>query len=154
MVGWQIARVFDIHYCPAYPLDAIQASDKIRKEGMEKFRPALAENISKQGLVNPLIILNHRDPAHYKERWLKTGNNRLWALRHLGWKSAPAVVTGKCEFPSNRISFKEAQDLFKDGSLSYDVEIHGGILQMRNVCKPEDYEYPMVEIGEQNDCVN
>ncbi len=136
--------MFDIYYCPAYPLDAIYASDKIKKEGMEKFRPALAKNISEQGLVNPLIILNHRDPARYKERSLKTGNNRLWALKHLGWTHAPCVVTGECEFPSQKVTFEEAQGLFKDGILSYDVEAHGGVLQMKEVCKPEDYEYPVV----------
>lgn len=134
--------MFDIYYCPEYPIDAIQASDKIVKEGMDEFRPALAQNIKEQGLVNPLIVLNHRDPKRYKTNWLKTGNNRLWALKYLGWETAPCVVTGSCEFPSKKVSFEEAQALFKDGTLSYDIEAHGGVLQMRNVCKPEDYEYP------------
>jgi len=133
--------MFKIYYCPEYPLEDIQFSEIVYKEGSEKFRPALAENISKQGLVNPLIVLNHRE-FPYKSRWLKTGNNRLWALKHLGWTHAPAVVTGSCEHPCKEVTFEEAQCLFKDGILSYDVEAHGGVLQMRDVCKPEDYEYP------------
>ena len=111
---------------------------------MDDFRRALAENISKQGLANPLIILNHRDPARYKERWLKTGNNRLWALMHLGWTHAPALVTGHCDHPCIKVTFEEAQSYIKDGRLSYDIEAHGGVLQMKDVCLPEQYEYPVL----------
>jgi len=134
--------MFEIHYCPDYPLEDIQFSTKVYHEGSEKFRPALAKNISEQGLVNPLIILNHRDPARYKERWLKTGNNRLWALKHLGWTHAPCLVTGHCDHPSKKVTFEEAQGYCKDGTLSYDIEPHGSELQMKDVCKPENYEYP------------
>ena len=135
--------MFDIYFCPDYPIEKINFSKLVKKEGMEKFRPALAKNISEQGLVNPLIILNHRKGT-YQKRWLKTGNNRLWALKSLGWMHAPCVVTGSCEYESKRVTFEEAQDLFKDGTLSYDEEAHGGVLQMKEVCKPEDYEYPVV----------
>lgn len=134
--------MFDIYYCPNYPLDAVQYSKSIVKEGMDEFRPALAENISKQGLVNPLIILNHRDPEHYKERWLKTGNNRFWALKHLGWTHAPAIITGSCEYPCTKVTFEEAQSYFKDGHLVYLEEAYGGVLQLEGVCRPEKYEYP------------
>lgn len=134
--------MFKIFYCPEYPLEDIQYSKNIRKDGMEKFRPALAQNIAEQGLVNPLIILNHRDPARYKERWLKTGNNRLWALQQLGWTHAPAIVTGKCDHPCTEITLEEANEYCKDGDLVYLEEAHGGVLQMQNVCKPENYEYP------------
>jgi len=133
--------MFDIHYCPEYPLEDIQFSKNVYKEGSEKFRPALAENISKQGLVNPLIVLNH-DRGKYKKKWLKTGNNRYWALKHLGWTHAPCLVTGSCEYPSTKVSFEEAQSLFKDGTLVYLEEAHGAVLQLKDVCKPENYEYP------------
>jgi len=133
--------MFKIYYCPDYPLEDIQFSKIVYKEGSEKFRPALAKNISEQGLVNPLIVLNHREGT-YKKRWLKTGNNRLWALKHLGWTHAPVVITGHCDYPAKKVTFEEAQSLFKDGRLSYDVEAHGGVLQMKDTCKPEDYEYP------------
>ena len=134
--------MFDIYYCPEYPIEAINASDKIVKEGMDEYRPALAKNIAEQGLVNPLIILNHRDPERYKERWLKTGNNRLWALKHLGWTHVPVIITGKCDYPCTKVTLEEANEYCKDGDLVYLEEAHGGILQMQNVCKPEDYEYP------------
>ena len=136
--------MFDIHYCPEYPVEDIQASTMVYRDDHEKFRPALAENISKQGLVNPLIILNHRDPARYKERWLKTGNNRYWAIKNLGWTHVPCLVTGHCDHPSTKVTFDEAQELIKDGTLIYIVEAHGGILQLEGVCKPESYEYPVV----------
>lgn len=134
--------MFDIYYCPNYPLDEVNASTQIRKEGMDEYRPALAENISKQGLVNPLIILNHRDPVQYKERWLKTGNNRYWALLHLGWTHAPAFVTGRCEHPCIKVTLEEAQQYVGDGRLVYLDEAYGGVLQMQDVCRPELYEYP------------
>jgi len=136
--------MFDIYYCPEYPLEDIEFSKLVYKEGSEKFRPALAKNISEQGLVNPLIILNHRDPERYKARWLKTGNNRLWALKHLGWTHAPCIVTGHCNYPAMKVTFEEASAYFKDGRLSYDLEAHGAVLQMKDVCKPENYEYPVV----------
>lgn len=137
--------MLDIWYCPTYPIEAINASDKIVKEGIEEWRPALARNISEQGLVNPLIILNHRDPVRYKSRWLKTGNNRLWALKHLGWTHAPCIVTGTCEFePKLKLSFDEAKSYFRDGELEMVDEAYGTVLQLRNVCKPENYEYPDV----------
>ena len=135
--------MFDIYYCPKYPIEDIQYSRNVWKEGMDEFRPALARNIAEQGLVNPLIILNHRDPERYKERWLKTGNNRFWALKHLGWTHVPAIVTGKCDHPCVKVTLEEAKQYCKDGDLVYVEEAHGGVLQMQNVCKPEDYEYPI-----------
>lgn len=134
---------FDIWYCPSLPLDAINASTSVRKEGMEEWRPALAENIRQRGLVNPLIVLNHRDPRRYKLMWLKTGNNRLWALKHLGWATAPCIVTGTCDhLPKTRVTFDEAKTYFKDGELEIAHELHGTVLQLKDVCRPENYEYP------------
>ena len=134
--------MFDIYYCPAYPLEDIQFSEQVFKDGMDEFRPALAENISKQGLVNPLIVLNHRDPKRYKERYLKTGNNRFWALKHLGWTHAPVIITGSCEYPCTKVTLEEAQQYVGDGRLVYLEEAYGGVLQMQDVCRPELYKYP------------
>ena len=135
--------MFSIWYVPAYPLANINFSANIYKDGMEKFRPALAENIKQQGLVNPLIVLNHRDPARYQPNWLKTGNNRLWALKYLGWTHAPCIVTGDCNIePKIKVTLDEAKAYFKDGQLEMVTEIHGTVLQLRGVCKPENYEYP------------
>ena len=134
--------MFDIYYCQDYPIEDIQFSTKIVKEGIDEWRPALAQNIKEQGLVNPLILLNHRDPTRYKERWLKTGNNRLWALKHLGWTHVPVIITGKCDYPCKKVTLEEAATYFKDGELRYEIEAFGGVLLLRDVCKPEDYEYP------------
>lgn len=134
--------MFDIWYCLEYPLDEINFSTKVHKVGSDEWRPALAKNISEQGLVNPLIVLNHRDPQRYKERWLKTGNNRLWALKNLGWTHAPCLVTGICDHPAKKVNLQEANSYIKDGELECVVETHGAVLQLKNTCKPEDYEYP------------
>ena len=131
--------MYDIWYCPLYPVKAIRASMKVPREGREDWRIALAENIQRCGLVNPLIVLNHRDPKNYEHHWLMTGTNRLWAVQHLGWERVPVIVTGECEFePKVKVDPKDLQSYFKDG------EVYLGTWgpRLRNVCKPEDYEYP------------
>ncbi len=134
--------MFDIWFCPIVPLDAITVSKKVYKEGSEIWRLALAKNISEHGLVNPLLVLNHRGPK-YKGNWLKTGTNRIWALRHLGWKTAPCLVTGTCDYwPATKVTLEEAQSHIKDGRLIVIEEAHGWILHLENVCLPEDYVYP------------
>ena len=130
--------MYDIWYCPEYPVEAIRVSTKVVREGREDWRLALAENIRECGLVNPLIVLNHRgDQAEH--HWLMTGTNRHWAIAHLGWETIPCIVTGECEFePKIKVEPEELQSYFKDG------EVYLGTYgpRLRNVCKPEDYEYP------------
>jgi len=136
--------VFDIWYCEKYPLDEIQVSDRVYHPGSEVWRPALADNIREQGLVNPLIVLNHRDRTKYKERWLKIGNNRYWALRELNWEYAPVIITGTCPIePKQKLTFEEAKQYFKDGELWYDTETGYETLRLRKVSDPAKYEYPL-----------
>lgn len=128
--------MYDIWFCPEYPIEAIKVSTKVPREGREDWRLALAENIRKVGLVNPLIILNHRGPR-YGDHWLMTGTNRHWALTHLGWTHVPCIVTGECEYNPKEI-VTDLQSYFKDGEVY--LGYHGP--RLRDVCKPEDYEYP------------
>ena len=135
--------MYDIWFVPKFPLDEINFSKRVHKEGSEVWRPALARNISEQGLVNPLIVLNHRPSAIYEGMWLKTGNNRLWALKYLGWTHAPVIITGVCKHVDRQLkTFEEANALFTDGELECLEEAHGAVLQLKNTSKPEEYEYP------------
>lgn len=129
--------MYDISYCPEYPIAEINSSDKVCRDGREEWRAALADNISECGLVNPLIIINHRGPG-YKGKWLMTGTNRFWALTHLKWKTAPCIVTGECEYPHTVVTTETLQAYFPDGEVY--LGTHGP--RLRDVCKPEDYEYP------------
>ena len=133
--------MYDLWFCPLYPVDSIRVSDKVPREGRENWRLALAENIQECGLVNPLIVLNHRgDKAEH--HWLMTGTNRLWAVRHLGWERVPVIVTGECEFePKVKVELEDLQSYFKDG----EVYIGAYGPRLRGVCKPEDYVYPQAQ---------
>lgn len=128
--------MYDIWYCPEYPVEAIKVSKLVPRQGREDWRLSLAKNISERGLVNPLIVLNHRGPS-YKDHWLMTGTNRHWAVVYLGWKTVPCIVTGECEFePKEKVT--DLQSYFKDGEVY--LGTHGP--RLRGVCKPEDYVYP------------
>lgn len=132
---------YPIWYCPQYPIDLIRTSKKVPREGREEWRIALAENIAEHGLINPLIVLNHRDPSAWEHHWLMTGTNRHWALQYLGWEYAPAIVTGEHDgYGVELVSPSEIGKYFRDG------EIYFGTTgpRLRNVAKPEDYEYPDV----------
>lgn len=133
--------MFDIFFCAEYPIEDINFSTRVYHEGSEKWRPALADNIREQGLVNPLIILNHRGEG-YTTKYLKTGNNRLWALKELGWTHVPCIVTGSCDHPCIKVTLKEAESYFKDGRLVCKNTSLGKSLVLRDVCKPEDRVYP------------
>jgi len=131
--------MYDIWFCPEYPVDAIRVSTKVPREGREEWRIALAENIREKGLANPLIVLNHRDPQQWEHHWLMTGTNRHWAINFLGWKTVPCIVTGECEFePKQLVRLDELQSYFKDG----EVYLADTGPRLRDVCLPEKYEYP------------
>ena len=130
--------MYDIWFCPLYPAEAIRVSPKVPREGREDWRLALAENIQERGLVNPLIVLNHRGPG-YEDHWLMTGTNRHWAVTYLRLERVPCIVTGECEFePKVKVDPKDLQSYFKDGEVY--LGTHGP--RLRNVCKPEDFVYP------------
>ena len=131
---------FDLWYAPDYPLDKIRVSTKVYREDFEKWRPALAQNISEWGLVNPLIVLNHRS-GKYNDNWLKIGNNRYWALRYLGWSTAPVLITGYSDY-GTKVTLEEAKALFMDGELYYDERTDGGTLRIRNFSDPSKFEFP------------
>lgn len=130
--------MYDIWFCPLYPMDAIKVSTKVDRDGREDWRLALAINIQECGLVNPLIVLNHRDSS-LEDHWLMTGTNRHWAIEYLGWNHVPCIVTGECEFsPKVKVKPEDLQSYFKDG----EVYIGAWGPRLRDVCKPEHYEYP------------
>ena len=132
--------MYPIWYCEEYPVEAIRISKLVPREGREKWRLALAEDIRKHGLVNPLIILNHRGDKHPDgHHWLMTGTNRHWAIQHLGWKTVPCIVTGDCEFSPKVVVYPDKlQEYFPDGEVYFGT--HGP--RLRATCSPENYEYP------------
>jgi hypothetical protein len=128
---------FRVFYCPELPLNLVR-HDQSPKGWKKAYRLALMDDIERRGLVNPLIVLNHPRPK-CKSMWLMVGQNRLWALKRLGWQTAPAVVTGTCPEAAREItSWDELRALFKDGE-PY-LSPYG--IAIRNATRPECFEYP------------
>lgn len=139
--------MFEIWYCPEFPVGAINFSKKVFRPDWDHYRPGLLENIKENGLINPLILLNHRPVEQYESMWLKTGNNRMWAIRELGWTHVPAIVTGECPFePKEKVEPEDLPKYFRDG---YPIirDRHEGTIIMRGNALPEEMEYPTVTGG-------
>jgi hypothetical protein len=109
--------MYDIWYCPEYPVSEIKVSAKVDRGDREHWRPALLESIRERGLVNPLIVLNHRGPK-LEKNWLMVGTNRHWAVTTLGWETAPVIITGECPYePKVRVTWDTIQEYFPDGKV-------------------------------------
>jgi len=134
--------MYDIWYCPNYPIESIKFSLKTDRSERNKLRTALAEDIRENGLVNPLIILNHRGPK-FIDHYVMQGLNRLEALRKLGWSTVPCIVTGECEFdPKEKVEWDDLQSYFKDGEVY--LRDSGSFTRphLTNVVLPETFKYP------------
>jgi hypothetical protein len=133
------ALPFEVWYVPKYPIDRIDHTKHDAQHHAE-LRARLAENIKAQGMVNPLIVLNHYRPK-CKPNWLMVGTNRLAAIKSLGWTHAPCIVTGpKPIYDSVPVIPSELPSYFKDGRpylSAYGIAITGNI-------KPETFHYPKV----------
>lgn len=128
---------FRVFFCPELPIGRINHDARPKPE-REAFRLALARDIEARGLINPLIVLNHPRPK-CANMWLMVGQNRLWALKHLGYLAAPAVVTGSCPVPAREVlTWEELRALFKDGE-PY-LSAYG--IGLRNTTPPESRTYP------------
>lgn len=67
------------------------------------------------------------------------GQNRYWALHHLGWSAAPAIVTGSCPEPAREVlSWDELRAFFRDGE-PY-LSAYG--IALRGTAPPELCVYP------------
>lgn len=129
---------FRVSYCPEYPISGIDF-DRTPRPERDGWRSALASNIEANGLVNPLIVLNHRPLNEASPNWLMVGTNRLWAVRSLGWTTVPAVVTGDCRYPCSEVpTWEELGKLFKDG-LPY---LSGFGIALVGTTPPESRTYP------------
>lgn len=75
------------------PMDKINISDlNVRKTDIYKDIDDLAENIRKNGLLQPILVVQERDSYQ-----LLIGQRRYLAVKKLGWKEIPAMVLGKID---------------------------------------------------------
>jgi len=135
--------MYDIWYCPNYPIESIKFSLKTNRTERNKLRAALAVDIRENGLLNPIIILNHRPRHRFIDHYVMQGLNRLDALKRLGWSTVPCIVTGECEFdPKVRVEPDQLQDYFFDGELIFKDSGSFQRPHLTNVTLPETYKYP------------
>jgi hypothetical protein len=99
-------------------VERIYASPKQEWGHKLPFLPGLLEDIRQRGMVNPLIVLNHRGPGYHPYA-VSTGVNRLWCARQLGWQTVPALVTGPEPqgIACDSVTWEQAKACFPDGQL-------------------------------------
>jgi ParB-like nuclease family protein len=137
-------------YCCTYPVAALSAGPT-EFSHRAPYLPALLEHIREHGLVNPLIVLNHRDPKSFVPRTVMTGTNRLWCVRQLGWEIVPALVQGPVDDVWHLIGpvpvrdIRHAQQFFSDGELYMSAS---GNLRLRGFSNFVKGEFPNVGRGQ------
>lgn len=139
--------MYDIWYCPNYPIESIKFSMKTDRSERNKLRAALAVDIRERGLLNPLIILNHRPRNRFVDHYVMQGLNRLEAVKLLGWDTVPAIVTGECEFdPKVSVEWDWLKDYFFDGVL---IHRNSGTFtrpHLIDVTLPQTLKYPTTDV--------
>lgn len=83
---------FKAYYYENMPMDILDAFDVPEKDGVKtggmsaKMFLKLVASIEKQGLTNPIIV------EHGRRLTVAMGNNRVWAMKHLGHTHIPVVL--------------------------------------------------------------
>ena len=83
---------FKAYYYESLPMDILDAFDVPEKEGVKtggmsaKMFLKLVTSIEKKGLINPIIV------EHGLRLKVAMGNNRVWAMKHLGHTHIPVVL--------------------------------------------------------------
>lgn len=145
-VSWSPKAQYTMWYCPEFPLDRLRYRDLDALDPLGRtWRRAMQADIAKRGMRVPLLVWNHQDQfidlaqIINKPYHLRVGRNRLWAIKDLGWTHAPAVVSGRCEFPCEQITTEERlRELWPDGHIS--VEPQG--VHVYNKTDPTAFIYP------------
>lgn len=127
---------YPIWYCPKYPVSVLRSGEP-RPEFYEALK-GLKRDVRARGLINPLIVLNHRDPERFKRDWVMTGRNRLFVVKELGWETVPAIVTGDCQYKAFPVPWSYIGEYFRDGEVYFG---HSGP-RLRAVARFEKGEMP------------
>lgn len=83
---------YNAYYYESLPMDILSAFDIPEKDGVKTGgMPAdtflsLVESIKNKGLLNPIIV------EHGERLTVAIGNNRVWAMKHLGHTHIPVVL--------------------------------------------------------------
>ncbi len=86
---------YKAYYYESLPIDILDAFDVPEKEGIKTGGMAskkfldLVSSIESKGLLNPIIV------EHGVRLKVAMGNNRIWAMKHLGYSRIPVVLFSK-----------------------------------------------------------
>ncbi len=87
--------------------------------------------------IVPLILLGYLFFATY----VLQGQNRLEALKILGWQTAPVIATGKCKVHQKvAVAPQDIQDYFPDGNIF--LRSTDKAIQLKDTHPPDSYTYP------------
>jgi len=122
-----------------FPVALIQGHSDVDTRHNAPWFDKFQSDIEKNGLASPLLVNNRQDrnPAFY----IAAGNNRLQAVRRLGWTTVPIVVFGKhpgveaVELPT----YEDVQAMMGDGIVG--IKMDGG-LKLNNALLPNQGKFP------------
>ena len=129
---------YPVWYVPHYPIDDILTGKQLDLPETRMIRASLAVDIGRNGLQNPIIVWNH-EPERFAT-YVMQGQNRLEALKLLGWQTAPVIATGLCEVhQKSPVRPNDIQDYFPDGNITLRTD---GAIKLKDTHPPDGYTYP------------
>lgn len=142
---------YDLYFVPEFPLHLLRNKgiDEIKTEKFRHGRLLLLDDIRERGMLNPLIVWNHKcdSQSHFKTYplpwYLKLGLNRRWCLGELGYTHAPSIVTmnggSTPPFPHERLtSGKQILQYWRDGEFVWHAQGPTG----KKKAALDKYEFP------------
>lgn len=137
---------FPVYFCRKVPVAQLVA--KVEGEVRAEWFKKLCDDIATNGLASPLLVLHYANEILLKPKPMivKTGQNRIKALRKLGWKHVPCIIVcGKNGAPPEGLELEplkclaDGQALLGDGILAYEKYES---LRINSALVPEQCRYP------------
>lgn len=141
---------FPVYFAPHVPLELLNLRRNVDSKLDAPWFKDLCADIKKRGLASPLLVLHYANERLLKPvpMSVKVGQNRLRALREIGWKAAPCIIVcGKGSQPPVGFEFRplncltEAQELLGDGTIGYEKYES---LRINSAMIPEQGRFPTV----------
>lgn len=135
-----------IWFCRNVPIEMIDGHEgrgHSIKDNKQPWFPALVESIRVSGLASPLLVINGIDGSIHRQTPMRVqcGQNRLLALKELGWKTVPCLITHNIPDGvegKELHSLEEANSYLRDGRLAINLQ-SVRVVQTKH---PEYMKYP------------
>jgi len=139
---------FPVYFCRKVPVEQLNLRRNVSINVDQPWFEALCKDIEKNGLASPLLVLHYANETLIRAvpMSVKVGQNRLRALRKLGWKHVPCIIVGRVGDPPPAgldvvllKNLSEVQALLADGVARF---AKYESLSIDNVTAPERMIYP------------